>query len=88
MAILKFKKLIEDLQDNTSQVIPAITKLVAKATSAGYSGTSTLADTATLATSAGKAGSAAYAGTTRIAHYGSSGTGAIAGTHAIFSTGL
>ena len=63
MAILKFKKLIEDLQNNTSQVLPSISKTVPLATSAGY------------------------AGTARVAQYGSSGTGKLAGTHAAYGSG-
>jgi hypothetical protein len=68
MAILKFKKLIEDLETGSSQVISSVAKTVDKATSAGYAGT------------AYKATSAGYAGTARVAHYGSSGTGGLAGT--------
>jgi len=82
MAILKIKRLIEDLENNTTQVISSVTKTVSLATlatSAGQAGTSSLA---TKATSAG------YAGTARVAHYASSGTAALAGTHAIYSTGL
>jgi hypothetical protein len=83
MANLKIKKLIEDLENNTTQVLSTVTKAVAGAvsgtaayaTTAGRSGT---AQVAVLATSAGKAASAAYAGTSRIAHYGSAGTGALA----------
>lgn len=67
MAILKIKRLIEDLENNTTQVISSVTKTVSLAT---------------LATSAGRAG------TSRVAHYASSGTAALAGTHAIYSTGL
>jgi len=57
MAILKFKKLIEDLQNNTSQVLPSISKTVPLATSAGYAGT------AYKATSAGRAGTASTTST-------------------------
>ena len=81
MAILKFKKLIEDLENNTSQVVSSVTKTSAIATSAGYAGTSSLATLATLATSAGQAG------TSRVAHFASSGTAKLAGTSAVWSTG-
>ena len=60
MAILKIKRLIEDLENNSTLVLSA----VAKATSSGN------------------------AGTTRVAHYASSGTAALAGTNAIYATGL
>jgi hypothetical protein len=58
MAILKIKRLIEDLENSTTQVLSSS---VAKATSAGYGGT------AYLATSAGNAGSSSYASTSAIA---------------------
>lgn len=71
MANIKFKKLIEDLENNTSQVLGTIKKndsgTSAYAASAGYSssagqsGTALLAASATYATSAGKAGTALYA---------------------------
>lgn len=51
MAILKIKKIIEDLETGSRQVLSA----VGKATSAGNTGT------AYLATSAAKSGTAAYA---------------------------
>lgn len=51
MAILKFKKLIEDLENNTSQVISSVTKLASTASNAGK------------ASSAANAGSASYAST-------------------------
>jgi hypothetical protein len=79
MAILKFKKLIEDLENNTTQVLSSVTKpasLATLATSAGQAGT------------AYKATSAGQSGTSRIAHFASSGTAALSGTNAIFSTGL
>ena len=72
MAIKKMKKLIEDLENATTLVMA---NPVAKATSAGQSGTAYLSATATLAT---KATSAAYAGTARIAQWGSAGTGSLA----------
>ena len=64
MAILRIKKLIEDLENNTSLVLGDLDKV------------------ATIATSAGRAG------TSLVAHYASSGTGALAGTNAIYATGL
>jgi hypothetical protein len=62
MALNAFKRLKEDLELNTSQVVGTIAKTVSKATSAGYAGTS------------------------RVAQYGSSGTGAIAGTSSFWSS--
>lgn len=73
MAILRIKKLIEDLENNTSTVLASMTKLASTATQAG---------TSSLAASANQAG------TTRVAHYASSGTAALSGTNAIFATGL
>jgi hypothetical protein len=58
MAINAFKKLQQDLENNTSQVVGTVSKTVSKATSAGN------------------------AGTARVAHFGSSGTGALSGTAA------
>ena len=81
MALNKMKKLIEDLENNSTLVM---SNPVAKATSAGFGGTAYLSATATLATSAAQAGTAAkatsagYAGTARIALWGSAGTGALA----------
>lgn len=55
MAIVKIKKMIEDLENNTSQVLNSVTKV---ATTAGYAGTSyvasysSYADTANYATTA------------------------------------
>ena len=74
MAILKFKKLIEDLQNNTNQVLASVAMPI--------SGTAAVATLAVKATSAGNAG------TSRVAHFASSGTAALAGTNAIFATGL
>jgi hypothetical protein len=71
MAILKIKRLIEDLENNTTQVLA---NPVAKATSAGYAGTGA------------KATSAGYAGTARVAHFASSGTAALAGTSGWWAT--
>jgi hypothetical protein len=70
MAILRIKRLLEELE---SGVQPVVADTCIFATSAGNAGTSSLA---TKATSAG------YAGTARVAHYGSSGTGALSGTSA------
>jgi len=75
MAILKIKRLIEDLENDSHQVLA---NHVAKATSAGNTGTASLA---TLASSA------SYAGTARVAHFASSGTANIAGTSEVWSTG-
>jgi len=98
MAILKFKKLIEDLETGSQQVVTVI----GKATSSGYAGTSYMATSAgeagttyyaTSAGTAGKAGTAAYSssagntGTAYVAHRASSGTAKLAGTHADYATG-
>ena len=86
MAILKIKQLIADLENNTTTVLSSMTKLASTATQAGssnYAGTVYLATTAGnagVASSAVQAGSANYAGTARVAHFGSSGTGGLAGT--------
>lgn len=103
MALLKFKKLLEDLETGSKQVFTGTVKTASGATlatSAGVAGSAAYAGTSYLTTSAGVAGSAAYAGTvykatsagnagtSLVAHYASSGTAALAGTHAIFSTGL
>lgn len=65
MANIKFKKLIEDLENNTSQVLGTIKKndsgTSAYAASAGYSSSAGQAGTALKATSAGNAGTALYA---------------------------
>ena len=77
MAILKIKRLIEDLENNSTLVLGTVNKV---AQTAGIASTATLAVLATSASNAGtalKATSAAYAGTSRIAHYGSAGTGAL-----------
>ena len=71
MAILKFKKLIEDLETGSRQVVTVI----GKATSSGYAGTSYMA------TSSGNTGTA------YVAHRASSGTAKLAGTHADYATG-
>jgi len=71
MAILKFKKLIEDLETGSQQVVTVI----GKATSSGYAGTSYMA------TSSGNTGTA------YVAHRASSGTAKLAGTHADYATG-
>jgi len=65
MAILKFKQLKADLENNTSVVLDSMTKtaatatLATKATSAGYAGTSRVAHFAS-------SGTAALAGTSLI----------------------
>ena len=84
MAILKIKRLIEDLENNSTLVLSA----VAKATSSGNAGTALKATSAGEAGTALKATSAGNSGTTRVAHYASSGTAALAGTNAIYATGL
>ena len=84
MAILKFKKLIEDLENNTTQVLASVTK---PASTASYAGTSLKATSAGDSGTAYKATSAGNAGTSLIAHYGSSGTGKLAGTHALYQSG-
>ena len=66
MGIVKVKKLIEDLEQNSSFVVGSVTKLTSQAT---------------YATTAGNAGTA------RVAHFASSGTAALAGTSAVWSTG-
>lgn len=82
MAILKFKKLIEDLENGSNQVISNLT--ISNVTNVGYAGSVGTAGVVALATSAGNAGtafkatSAGQAGTARIALYGSAGTGALA----------
>jgi hypothetical protein len=97
MAILKFKKMIEDLETGSTQVLATLTianvTTVGYATSVGTAGVMALATSAanagssSFATTASKAGSAAQAGTARVAHYASSGTANIAGTSAHWSTG-
>jgi hypothetical protein len=87
MAILKIKRLIEDLENDSHQVLA---NHVAKATSAGNTGTASLATLASSASYAGtsmKATSAARTGTAYVAHFASSGTANIAGTSEVWSTG-
>ena len=92
MAILKFKKLIEDLKNGTTQVLETLT--IANVTNVGIAATVGTAGVVSLATSAANAGtsskatSAGRAGTSLVAHWASSGTAALAGTNIIFSTGL
>lgn len=64
MAILKIKKLIEDMERNQSTVLGTVTKAMAGAAS----GTAAVATLAVLATSAG------YAGTAYAAKFGTSGS--------------
>src|SRR3989337_1825042 len=96
MAILKIKRLNEDLENNSTLVLSAVAKATSsgnagtalKATSAGEAGTALKATSAGEAGTALKATSAGNSGTTRVAHYASSGTAALAGTNAIYATGL
>ncbi len=53
MAILKLKKLIEDLKNGSTQVLSSIGMTVTKATSAGYAGTAMYASSAGYAGTAG-----------------------------------
>jgi len=84
MAILKVKKMIQDLENGTTQVLSTLT--IANVTNVGIAATVGTAGVVSLATSAANAGtaskatSAGNAGTARVAHWGSSGTGALAGT--------
>jgi hypothetical protein len=71
MAILKIKRLIEDLENNSTQVLA---NPVSKATSAGGAGTSSLASSASYAGTVVLASSANYAGTAYAAAYGTSGS--------------
>ncbi len=82
MAILKIKRLIEDIEHNSTLVLSSSVETLVGEMSVAYATTAGNAGTAHKATSAGNAG------TSRIAHYASSGTGAFAGTHAIYGTGL
>ena len=83
MAILKFKKLIEDLENNTTQVLSTVTKAGAGA----QAGTAAVATLAVLATSAGQAGtavkatSAGRAGTAYYSTTAGGGTGGTAGAN-------
>lgn len=83
MAILKFKKLIEDLETGSRQVVTVI----GKATSSGYAGTSYMATSAGEAGTSYKATSSGNTGTAYVAHRASSGTAKLAGTHADYATG-
>jgi hypothetical protein len=80
MAILKVKKMIEDLENGSTQVLSTLT--IANVTNVGIAATVVTAGVVSLATSA------ANAGTSLVAHWASSGTAALAGTSAIFATGL
>lgn len=64
MAILKIKKLIEDLENGTTQVVTG----VSYASSAANAGSSSYASTSA------EAGSAAYSGTASVAKTGTSGS--------------
>jgi hypothetical protein len=91
MAILKVKKMIEDLETGSVQVLSTLT--IDTVTNVGYASTVGTAGVMALATSAANAGSSSYAstasraGTSRVAHFASSGTANIAGTSAHWSTG-
>lgn len=63
MAILKIKKIIEDLENNTSQVLSSVTKLVSTASNSGYASSAGNAGTASYSTLAGTAAFATSAGT-------------------------
>lgn len=79
MAILKIKKLIEDMERNESTVLGTVTKAIAGA----VSGTAAVATLAVKATSAGNAGTSYRANR---ADFGSSGTAKLAGTGAWWAT--
>ena len=86
MAILKFKKLIADLENNTTTVLSSVTKVASTASNAGTAAVATTAanaGTSAVATTAVKSGSAAYSGTAfgaQRAHWASSGTASLKGT--------
>lgn len=87
MAILKIKKIIEDLENGSTQVLSNLT--IATVTNVGIAASVGTAGVVSYAASSGNAGtafkatSAGNAGTARVAHYGSSGTGgAFSGTAA------
>jgi hypothetical protein len=61
MAILKIKRLIEDMENNTSVVVGTVNKVVVKATSAGNAGTARVANFASSGTAALAGTSAAFA---------------------------
>ena len=65
MAIKAVKKLIEDLENDTSKMVGTVTKLTSQAT---YATTSAYAGTAAVATTS------AYAGTAAVAAKGTSGS--------------
>jgi hypothetical protein len=70
MALLKFKKLLEDIETGSHLVLDMSTVTVPKATSAGYAGS---------AMTAGKAGTALRSGTAAFASSAGGGTGGTAG---------
>jgi hypothetical protein len=95
MAILKVKKMIEDLENGSTQVLSTLT--IANVTNVGIAATVGTAGVVSLASSAANAGTASVAdysksagtsGRAEIANWASSGTAALAGTSAIFATGL
>jgi hypothetical protein len=71
MAIVRLKKLIEDLASGAQAVVADSAPY---ATSAGNAGTAAIAGTAAKATSAGISGTANYAGTAAVAAKGTSGS--------------
>ena len=89
MAILKFKKLLEDLQNDTRQVL---TGEIAKATSSGKAGTASMSITAGTAvfsagaTTAGKAASASGAATAGTAIFAAGATTAGLAAKAYFGS--
>jgi len=95
MAILKVKKMIEDLENGSTQVLSTLT--IANVTNVGIAATVGTAGVVSLASSAANAGTASVAdysksagtsGRAEIANWASSGTAALAGTSDIFATGL
>jgi hypothetical protein len=72
MAILKIKKIIEDLENNTSQVLSSVTKLASTASNSGYATSAGNTGTSMFATSAGEAGTAQFAITAATGTSGSS----------------
>jgi len=71
MAIVRLKKLIEDLASGAQAVVADSAPY---ATSAGNAGTAAIAGTASFATTSGIAGTADYSGTAAVAVTGASGS--------------
>lgn len=84
MALLKFKKLLEDLETGSKQVFTGTVKTASGATlatSAGVAGSADYAGTSSKATTSGVSGSAAYAGTSYLTtSAGVAGSAAFSGT--------